>query len=106
MAGVSFDGVTWRGTSMPSAAYSEILFRKVRIDTPSKRADSVRLPSVLASVSRTRSRSTSRRGEPTNHRAKRRREAREIGACGAIRAIELLHFTTPAMPVSKRQQQG
>jgi hypothetical protein len=43
-------------------------------------ADAVRFPSVLASASKTRSRSTSRIGEPTIHRMRRRREAREIGS--------------------------
>ncbi len=36
---------------MPSAEYSVILFRNVRTETPSKRADTVRFPRVLASVS-------------------------------------------------------
>jgi hypothetical protein len=60
---------------MSSAKYSAILFRNVRTETPSRCADAVRLPWVLASVSKTKSRSTSRMGEPTSHRARRRRDA-------------------------------
>jgi hypothetical protein len=40
---------------MPSSAYSVILFRSVRTDIPSKRAEIVRLPWVFASVSKIRS---------------------------------------------------
>ena len=41
-------------------------------------AEAVRLPSVFASVSRTRSRSMSLMGEPTSYRARRCRDAPEI----------------------------
>jgi hypothetical protein len=91
---------------MPSAAYSVIRLRNVRIDTPSRRAVSVRFPLVLANVSRTRSRSTSRIGEPTSHRARRRRDALEIGACDDMRPIALLHFTMPTKPAIRGQQEG
>lgn len=68
------------GTSTPSAAYCVILFRKVRTEMPSKRAVPVRLPWLLESVSKTRSRSTSLRDVPTSQRARRRRDAVVNGA--------------------------
>ena len=34
----------WRGMWKPSAEYSEILFRSVRTETPSRRADTVLFP--------------------------------------------------------------
>jgi hypothetical protein len=83
------------GTSIPRAEYSVILFRNVRTDTPSKRAVAVRFPLVLASVSKTKSRSMSRMGKPTSHRVRRRRDEAEIGARGIMRPIALLHFDTP-----------
>src|SRR6266446_3959068 len=80
---------------MPSAKYSAILFRNVRTETPSRRADAVRLPWVLASVSKTKSRSTSRMGEPTSHRgdggATQRKPEREA-TCVPLR------YSTPQCP--------
>jgi hypothetical protein len=93
--------VSCRGTSTPSAAYSVILFRNVRTDTPSKRADAVRFPSVLTSVSKIRSCSISRMGTPTNQRARRRRDAQEIGVWGEKRPMCVLHSNSaPRAPSS------
>jgi hypothetical protein len=83
---------------MPSAEYSVILFRNVRTDIPSTRADAVRLPWVLASVSSTRSRSTYLTGDPTSHRARRRREASDIGEWGDGRIMAILHCTNDSQP--------
>src|SRR5882757_11581933 len=54
---------------------------------PSTRADAVRFPRVLASVSSTRSRSTSLTSEPTSHRVRRRREVSDIGESGDGRSM-------------------
>src|SRR5258706_11258967 len=69
-----------RGMWKPSAEYSEILFRSVRTETPSRRADTVLFPWVPARVSKIKSRSTTLIGKPTSHRARRRREELEIRA--------------------------
>jgi hypothetical protein len=91
--------VSCRGTSTPSAAYSVILFRNVRTDTPSKRAEAVRFPSVSTSVSKIRSRSISRMGTPTNQRARRRRDAQEIGVWGEKLPMCVLHSNSaPGAP--------
>src|SRR5258708_39931313 len=67
-----------RGMWNPSAEYSEILFRSVRTETPSRRPDTVLFPWVPARVSKIKSRSTTLIGKPTSHRARRRREELEI----------------------------
>jgi hypothetical protein len=90
--------LSWRGTSRPSEEYSLILFRSVRTETPSRRADMVLFPRVCARVSKIRSRSTSLMGEPTSHRARRRRDELEIGALGDRRSIARLYKQCPLAP--------
>ena len=91
---------------MPSAEYSVILFRNVRTDIPSVRAAAVRFPWVLTSVSSTRSRSTSLTGDPTSHRARRRREALDIGEWGFCRSMATLHGTNDSQPHDRGQEYG
>lgn len=78
-----------RGTASPFAAYCESLFLSVRIDTPSERADAVRFPLLMESVSRTRSFPISRMPEATSQRAMRRRDARDIVADDACLMAQL-----------------
>src|SRR6476660_5889842 len=86
---------------MPSAEYSVILFRNVRTDIPSVRAAAVRFPWVLTSGSSTRSRSTSLTGDPTSHRARRRREALDIGEWGYCRSMATLQARTTPSPTTE-----
>ena len=68
----------WWHINAVRCIFRNLITQHVLMENPSGRAEAVRLPSVFASVSRTRLRSMSLMGEPTSHRARRRRDAPEI----------------------------